>query len=153
MDVTVQNFEAMTVASVRHTGPYTESGKAWKALCGNPNVCKTFGPDSKFIGICYDNPDVTDDDKIRYDACVSVAEVEEFGGGVVTQTIDAGQYAVYVHKGSFDGLADTYHKLYGEWLPTSGHEPANGPCLEIYLNDPEKTPPEELLTEIRIPVK
>ena len=153
MDVSVQNFDAMTVASVRHTGSYAECAKAWKTLCGTPDVCKTFGPNSKFIGICYDDPEVTDDDKIRYDACVTVAAAEEFGGGVVTQTIEAGTYAVYVHKGSFDGLYDTYRKLYGQWLPTSGYEPAGGPSLEIYLNDPEKTPPEELLTEIRIPLK
>lgn len=153
MDVSVQPCDSILVASARHTGPYAECKKAWDTLCGNPNVCKTFGPDTKFLGMCYDDPDMTDDDKIRYDACVTIGEPQNFGGGVTTQTIDAGRYAIYVQKGSYDCLHDTYRKLYGEWLPASGYELGDGPCLEIYLNCPDTTPPDELLTEIRIPLK
>lgn len=153
MEVSVKDFDAMTVASVRHTGPYAECKKAWEALCSNPKVCKTFGPNSRFLGMCYDNPETTDADKIRYDACVTIAEPQDFGDGVAIQTIDAGRYAVYLHKGSYEGLMDVYCKLYREWLPSSGYEPVECPALEVYLNNPEQTPPDELLTEIRVLLK
>jgi len=152
MDVEIKKCDAIMVASVRHTGPYAQCAKAWEALCGNEAVCRTFGPDSRFIGICYDDPDVTEEGKIRYDACVTIPAEGEFGSGVTVQTIDAGDYAVYYHKGPCEGLHDCYRQLYGQWLPQSGHEPANAPCLEIYHTDPKTTPPTEQLTEIRIPL-
>ena len=27
------------------------------------------------------------------------------------------------------------------------------PCYELYLNDPKQTPPEELLTDLHLPLK
>ena len=153
MEVNVGNYDSMLVASVRHTGPYAECCSAWAALCGNERVRATFGSDTQMVGVSYDDPDVTEAEKIRYDACATIREEQDFGGGVVTQTIAGGQYAVAIHEGSFDGLAASYKYLYGQWLPSSGYEPAMAPCLEIYLTDPETTPPEELRTEIRIPLK
>ena len=150
MDVSIKDFEAMTVASVRHTGPYAQCKVAWETLCNNSEVCKTFGPHSEFLGLCHDDPETTEEDRIRYDACVTIAEPAEFGDKVVVQAIPAGRYAVCTHKGSYEGLQEVYHRLYHEWLPGSGHKPAEGPALEVYLNNPEHTPPEELLTEIRI---
>ena len=68
MDVTLKEIEPMTVAFVRHVGPYAECGDAWKTLCANPEVCKLFGPNTQFLGLGYDDPDITEPDKIRYDA-------------------------------------------------------------------------------------
>ena len=153
MDVSVQNFEPITVASVRHTGPYSECEEAWHALCGNPDVHAVLGPNTKYLGICYDNPDTVDPNNIRYDACVTIPEEQEFGEGIVTQTVEGGKYAVYTYQGSYEELQEAYRKLYGEWLPQNGHTPVDGPTIEVYLNHPQQTPPEELLTEIRIPLQ
>ena len=40
----------------------------------------------------------------------------------------------------------------GEWLPASEHRVGDGPSYEIYLNDPRRTPREELRTEMYIPI-
>ena len=152
VNVTVKEIEPLTVAFVRHTGPYAKCHEAWKTLCSSPDVCKLFGPSTQFMGICYDDPDVTDADKIRYDACATVPNGTIFSGDINVQQIEGGKFATYVHKGSFDGLHDCYRRIYGEWLPQSGFEPKAAPSLEVYLTDPEKTPPEENLTEIRIPL-
>jgi len=153
VEVKVQELEPMLVASVRHTGPYGECHAAWKTLCGDPAVAQTFGPHTKMLGISYDDPDVTDADKIRYDACATILEEQEFGEGVSTQTVAGGRYAVAIHNGSYNGLADCYKYLYGQWLPDSGYEPAMAPCIEVYLTNPETTPEDEAKTEIRIPLK
>jgi AraC family transcriptional regulator len=47
---------------------------------------------------------------------------------------------------------DCYKYIYGEWLPQSGREPADRPCLEIYRNNPQKTPEHKLITDICIPL-
>ena len=153
MEVKVQNFETMTVAFVRHVGPYQECGAAWGKLCSNPAVCSQFGPNSMMLGISYDDPGVTDAEKCRYDACTTVGADFTPGNGVDKQEVAGGKYAVLSHKGSYEGLADCYRWLYGEWLPGSGYEAKSAPPLEVYLNDPQSTPPEELLTEIRVPLQ
>jgi len=153
MEVSIKEFDEMTVAFVRHTGPYQDVGKAWEKLCCDQQVRTMSGPDSLAIGICYDDPDVTEEEKIRYDACVTVDDSFVPGNGISRQKIRGGDYAVMFHKGRFEDLLKSYRWIYGEWLPGSGREVEAGPSLEIYLTDPDKVPPEEMLTEIRIPLK
>ena len=68
--------------------------------------------------------------------------------------ISGGKYAVFSHKGPYTNLSDTYNAIFMEWLPDSGNELRNLPSFEIYLNrDPRRTKPENLKTEIYIPIK
>ena len=48
-------------------------------------------------------------------------------------------------------MGKTYGAL-GGWIMENGYEIV-GPAEEIYLSEPEKTPPEERLTEVRFPVR
>jgi len=152
-EVKIEKFPAKTVAFVRHVGPYNQCHAAWQKLCSNKGVASLLGRDSLFIGICYDDPDDTDADKIRYDACVQVGDDFSPNDGIAKQQIEGGDFAVMIHKGSYDNLHLSYKWLYGQWLPSSGREPKYGPSLEIYRNSPDNTPPEELITDICIPLK
>jgi len=69
------------------------------------------------------------------------------------QTLSGGEYAVVLHKGPYSNLEKTYAELMGVWLPQSGREFREEPSFEIYLNAPENTPEEALLTEIYLPLK
>ena len=125
---------------------------AWETLCSRPEVLRYFGPSTQAIGICYDDPDVTEPSKIRYDACVEVDEHFQPVGDVEVQEIAGGEYAVYVHEGPYENLHDSYTRLYGQWLPSSGREASAAPSLEIYLNSPQNTAPADLRTEICVPL-
>lgn len=57
----------MKVAFARHIGPYPDCCRAWEKLCGDPEVQKRIGPDTLILGISYDDPGVTDADKLRYE--------------------------------------------------------------------------------------
>jgi len=50
-------------------------------------------------------------------------------------------------------LGKTYSQLLGQWLPRSQRELRSTPCFEVYLNDPQTTDPEDLLTDIYAPLK
>ncbi|HSD56642.1 MAG TPA: MerR family transcriptional regulator [Methanotrichaceae archaeon] len=56
-----------------------------------------------------------------------------------------------VHKGSYETLHMTYRDIFKHMM-NSRLEIA-GPIRELYLNDPTKTPAEELMTEIQVPIK
>ena len=58
--------------------------------------------------------------------------------------------AYYVHKGPFDQIARSYEKVFA-FITKNGYKAA-GPSLENYLNDPREVKPEDLRTEIMIPV-
>lgn len=153
MDVKIEKEEPRRVAFVRHVGPYNQCGVAWEKLMAHMGAQGLVGAGSMMIGVCYDDPDVTPAAKIRYDACVTVDEGFQPEGDVGVQTIDGGDFAVTTHHGSYDKLNETYAKLHGEWMPRSGRTFRSTPCYEVYLNDPESTEPEELLTDIYAPLE
>ncbi|MBI9077628.1 MAG: AraC family transcriptional regulator [Desulfatibacillum sp.] len=153
MDIKIEEFPPLNVTFIRHIGPYDQCGIAWGKLCSHPAVAKELGPNTIAIGICYDDPDITEADKIRMDVCVTVPETFTPPEGMDTQIIKGGQYAVLTHYGSYDGLHECYRWLFGEWLPSSGREATYAPSLEVYMNSPEDTAPQDLITEIRVPLK
>lgn len=154
MDVTITRKDPLRVAFVRATGPYMQSAmEAWNKMMAWGGPKGLFRPEARYIGIGHDDPSTTPPELIRYDACVTVGpEVEGDGEGMIAE-IPGGEYAVVLHKGPYDQLEKTYMWLYGVWLPKSGREASMRPGYEVYLNDPQFTPPEELLTEINMPLE
>ena len=152
-EVRIEAIPALRVAFLRHVGPYEECGPTFQRLmsCGGPKGC--LGPNTKILAICHDDPDVTPKDKLRLDCCFTVDENFEAVDDLQVQTLQPGEYAILSHEGPYTGLKDAYCWLFGEWLSTSGREFGNQPPLEVYVNDPNSTPPEELLTEIWVLLK
>ena len=153
MNVQIKNLESKRVAFIRHIGPYRQVGAAWDTLLPFLGKDGHIGGGSEFIGICHDDPEVTPEHKIRYDACVTVDETFVPSGEIGVQTIPGGQYAVTTHFGPYYKLGETYARLFGQWLPRSGRELAASPSFEVYLNDPNSTEPEDLLTDICVPLQ
>jgi AraC family transcriptional regulator len=152
MNITVKHIEPLRVAFVRHTGPYHQVGQAWNRVCMFLGKEGYLGGNCKFIGLSHDDPEVTPRDKLRYDACVTVGEDFRPQGDIGVQTIAGGDYAVMTHFGPYEKLNESYAKLLGQWLPRSGRELRSGPSLEFYMNSPENTAPEDLLTDICAPL-
>ena len=150
MNVEIKEIKPMRVATVRHVGPYIECAKAWETLCACPGL--PIGPTTKFLGICYDDPEVTEADKIRYDACITVPESFESAGEVQSQAVNGGKYAVTTHVGPYTQLSKVYNELCGQWLPQNGYELRAEPSFEIYVSDSKTTPEDKLITEIYVPV-
>ncbi|MCP4711919.1 MAG: AraC family transcriptional regulator, partial [Planctomycetes bacterium] len=153
MNVEIKQIDPMRVAYVRHVGPYNQCEAAWGKLCGFLGPKGLLGPQSKFIGLSYDDPEVTPPDKIRYDACVTVPDDFKPEGDVQAQTIQAGEYAVTLHEGPYENLSKTYAALCGQWLAEHNREIRQAPSMEIYLNSPQDTKPEDLKTEIYMPLE
>ena len=112
-----------------------------------------FGPATLCLGICHDDPDVTPAEKIRMDCCVTVPDHVKAEGEVGVQIVEGGPYAVLRHAGPYGGLPDAYRWLYGTWLSTSGRELRHAPAYEVYVNNPQDTPPEKLITDIYLPLE
>jgi AraC family transcriptional regulator len=152
VDVRLENCKPIRVAFVRHVGPYRECGAAWERICKFAAEQGWFSRDIRSIGIGHDFPDVTESDKIRYDACLTVDDQFKPTGEIGVQEIPGGLHAVVTHRGPYEKLEETYHLLFREWVPTCGHQLRSFPCFEVYQNDPAKTRPEDLVTDIYVPL-
>lgn len=152
-DIRVRNVESMRVAFVRHVGPYEQVGEAFGRFLEWVGRRGLFRPDTKVIGIGHDDPHITPADKLRFDCCVTVGEDFRPEGEVGVQTIGGGEYAVLTHRGPYEQLGACYQLLYGTWLPVSGREPRHEPPFEVYHNSPGNTSPEDLLTDIYVPLE
>jgi len=153
MNVTIKNLKPMRVAFMRHVGPYNQAGKTWERFAMFLGKEGLLGSSPQFIGISHDDPAVTPPDKTRYDACVPVDEKFRASGDIGVQVIPGGDYAMLTHFGPYEKLGESYAKLLGQWLPRSGRRLRATPCLEIYLNSPENTEPEDLVTDIHAPLE
>ena len=153
IEVSTRKMEPFRVAYVRHTGPYDKVGQAWQKLMMWAGMNGLMGPTTRILGISHDDPEITPPERLRYDAAIVVPESVKGSGEVGIQEIPGGEYAVTVHRGPYNNLGTTYASLCGEWLPASGRELRDAPPLEFYLNDAMVTPPQDLLTEICLPLK
>jgi AraC family transcriptional regulator len=149
-----RTIDPMPVLFVRRTGPYYQAaGEAFGVLCQFAGPRGLLGPASRMIGISHDDPHVTDDSKFRYDACVTIDCEVKPEGEVGQKTIAGGKYAVFLHAGAYEGFQQTYDQIFKAWLPGSGEKLRDEPCFEVYLNSPDQVKPEELRTEIWLPLQ
>jgi len=150
--VEIKALAPQRVVFLRHTGPYDQVGATWGRLSAWAGLRGLFGPATRMIGICNDDPCITPPEKLRYDAAITVNRPVQPEGDIGVTEIAGGEYATLLHKGPYENLGRSYGLLLGAWLPKSGRELRDAPCFETYLNSPQGTPPEELLTLIHAPL-
>jgi effector-binding domain-containing protein len=68
------------------------------------------------------------------------------GPGVSLEELPGGAVARTRHQGPYAGVRHAYEALQS-WMAANGRSPAGG-CFEVYLNDPETVPEDELQTEV-----
>ncbi|SIO16520.1 AraC family transcriptional regulator [Halodesulfovibrio marinisediminis] len=153
LEVTIKKCAPITVAAARHIGPYSECKTAFSTLCNWAREQGLYGSFRQVFGISHDDPRTTPAEKLRYDACMEIPEDFVVAGEAQKYTIHGGRYACCIHKGSYAKIPETFVAMLGSWFPDSGEELTNHPPLEVYLNCPSSTPEDELLTELRIPLK
>jgi AraC family transcriptional regulator len=151
--VRLENLPPRRVAFIRHVGPYSSVGATHGRLMTWAGQHGLFRPGTLHIGIPLDDPEVTPEEKLRYDCCITVDDSVQPEGEVGIQTVAGGPYAVATHRGPFRQVGETYRLLYGQWLPASGREPRNAPSLVICKNSPMDTAPEDLLTDVCVPLE
>jgi len=148
MHVQIETLAPKHVAYIRHTGPYTQVGPVWGRLFSWAAPKGLLGPHMEYFGLCYDDPDVTPPDRLRYDACLVVGPGVKPENDFGVQDVDGGSFATTVHTGPYRTLGATYSALCGAWLPSNGRRLGPPPSVEFYLNDPRSTPEEQLRTRV-----
>jgi effector-binding domain-containing protein len=154
IEVTVKKTEPITVAFVSKKGPYSLIGETFGKLYGLIGE-KGYVPAGPPVGVYFNAPGQVPDEELLWELRSPIAGDVAPGGpderGLGIKKVEAAEVAATMHKGPYDQVGATYGALAG-WIAENGYEIV-GPSEEVYLSDPGKTAPEELLTEVRFPVK
>ncbi len=153
MKVEVKTLPSYQVVYVRHIGSYFKVGEAWDKVCKWAGARDLINKDSLMIGISYDNPDITQEENLRYDACITIPMNVKPSGGVGLLNISGGKYAIHRFTGLSEEIATAYKGLFGQWMPDSGYQPDDRECLEIYYETPEEHPENKFVMDICVPIK
>lgn len=132
--VQLRTIATMRVAYMRRVGPYGDPGigrlwerfMRWAAHNEMPNGKRLF------LGVSHDSADIAMPDTCRYDACAEVDAGFTPHRDVGAQEVRGGLYACSRYAGSSDGIYDAWLALYARWLPDSGYQPDDRPCIELY---------------------
>jgi AraC family transcriptional regulator len=147
----VERRPSMSLVAVRHVGPYEHVGRAWATVfgcTGGAGLQPTGAP----VGLCWDDPEVTPPERVRYDACVPIASDVAPPGDARLVGIEGGTFAVTVHRGPHARLGDSYTELV-RWALVHGHALGPEPSVEQYLQNPGDVAPERLETVIALRVQ
>ncbi|MBP7263882.1 MAG: GyrI-like domain-containing protein [Spirochaetia bacterium] len=105
------------------------------------------------LAVYHDDPDLTPADKLRSSACVTVPDGTEVGGDIALMKVPGGKFAVghfTIEAGQFGQAWDA---LMGEWFPSSGYQPDDRLCYEVYITDPAHHPEGKFVVDICEPVR
>lgn len=80
-----------------------------------------------------------------------VAKAIQGKGEIQAGQVPGGKLGYALHTGRYGDIAPAYEAL-TQFVKEQGYEPT-GVSYEFYLNDPEETPQEQLLTQIVFPLK
>lgn len=87
----------------------------------------------EMFGIGHDNPQITPEEKCRYDACILLEDGVTVGSSIKSKALPSGKYACFYFKGESSDLIQFYLSIYKDWFPKSGFEPGDFPLIEKYL--------------------
>ncbi len=150
----VEDLPAFTVGYVRHVGPYAGDDGLFARLFGRLGQWAgprgLLGGDTRWLAIYHDDPHVTSPDKLRLSACVTVPPGTAGERDVNVTEIPAGPAVVARFSLQPREYGAAWNWLMGEWMPSSGYQPDDRPCYEVYLSRPEE--PVQLV-ELVQPVK
>ncbi len=150
----IKQTKPVTVAYVTMRGAFNQMPQAFGKLYGWMGQ-KGYQPAGMPTAVYYDNPSCVPESECKWELCSEIAGNIPASGpdgqGLGVKKTSAMQVASTMHQGPYEACPATYSTLMG-WIQQNGYQIA-GPFEESYFNDPSQTPPEKLLTEIRIPVK
>ena len=149
MKVEIKNIDKIRLAVVEHRGDPKRMGESVNKLItwAKAQSVNLKPKPGEAFGFAYDDPKVTPASEFRFDLAIKIPENLKLEGDVIEKYLPAGRYAVAMHKGSRDNIGNTIYPLYREWLPSSGEELGDLPCIFCYYNFDHEVAETELLTE------
>lgn len=153
--VEVKDLPKMTVAYIRHIGPYKGDDKLFESIWNS--LFAWAGPrgliggkDFRSLVIYHDDPNVTIEDKLRMSVCITVPADTKVEGKIGKMEIEPAKYVIARFELTAEDFQQAWNWIYGEWFPASGYQPDDKPCFEMFPEEPKNG---KFVVDICVPVK
>jgi len=155
MTITIKELPSKRLAVMEHHGdPIRLSDTLDKLITWAKSQAIVLKPKpGEAFGFGYNDPREVKPEEFRFDLALSIPKDFKLNDPVIERTLPTGRYAITTHKGSRDNIGDTIYSLYRDWLPESGEELGDLPCIFCYYNFDHEVAETELLTEILVLLK
>lgn len=154
LESNIKSFPEMSIAYIRHVGPYNKSAGVYEKLfnklfewAAKKNLMKH---NPKSIIIHHDDPDVTPDEKQRMSICITVPPETKTEGEIGKTEIPSGKYYVAKFELKPQEIDKAWNWIYGAGIPLSGYHPADQLPFQIYPEPPKNG---KLTIEFCIPIE
>jgi len=149
MNVVFETMPRRRLLGMPHVGPYSRVPVLWARFTGHLRS-RGLLEGAQLVGLSYDDPETTDLEALRYEACVVSDEAAD--ESLATIEIDGGRYAVYRHVGPYELIGHAFDRLIEHLIFVERLDVRDAPCMEFYRNDPTVAAPGELVTDLAVPV-
>jgi len=152
-EIEIKEMPELKLVYTSHLGAFNQIGIAYGKLmqwAGPRGLLES--PDLKTVTVYHDNPEVTEMDKLRQSACITVEGDVKTEGEFGNLTVPGGKYVV----GRFEITELEFEQAWNSvcvWLSKSGYQPSDGLTYELYHNDHEEHPERKFILDICMPVK
>lgn len=151
-EVEIRWVAPVHLAGLDHRGSYMKVGKAFETAFMRLSAQGLARPDSRWMAVYFDDPFAVPESQLASRAGLSLPAGTQASAPLVPFTLGGTPCAVLRHRGPYATMREAYRWLYGSWLVKSGHETADLPVFEEYLNNPRDTAPADLVTDIFLPL-
>jgi len=108
-------------------------------------------PEGPLLGIYYNSPHETKPEDLVWEIGFQVAGITKIKKPLVLKKWEFTKVAKAMHLGPYEKVSEIYPAIF-KWIAENKLAPV-GPSMERFLNDPANVKPEEIKTEIWLPVK
>ena len=155
--VEVVDVPDLEVAYVRYTGRYQGAAEVFAGIfsrlmtwAGSRDLIRD---DSWVLAVYHDNPSITDDEKLRVSACLTVPAATQPEGDIGRMRLQGGSCAVARFELGTQDYSQAWFALAGGWLPDSGYEPDDRLPFERYPTNAATTSAATEVVDICMPVR
>jgi len=152
MEVAYMDFPKTQAVTIR-VDDYAKMGEAFGKLGWWAGPQGLIGPKTLWLSIYHANMITIPEKPTPIDAAITVEGDVKPGEGMILQDIGGGKYAKYVYKGPYDKIHEAWRAVINEIEKSKIYKSADKPSLLVYLNRPGQVKPEDLVTEIYLPVE
>ncbi len=148
--ITEKKMESFAFACMHSEGSYDQMNKAIEGF-----IQEFFRhgliPDGPLMGIYYNSPDMVKPEELKWAVGFPVADGANVKEPLKLDNFSHDMVLCHLYKGPYEGMGKAYEAI--EVYMKENNYIWDGPAYERWLDNPQEVSPENLRTEIIVPVK
>lgn len=158
--IRVRQIESMQCLTRRYIGSYSDVPSFWRSFLEALPGMLTSQPGAFYIAFVFDDPKITEPNRIRYDCGLILQNVHAWelqtllATGFASLKTRPGLYACLLQAGPYNPVGRSYSAILDHWLPSQRrYTMADDPALEIHTNPRSLAGDQPVEFEILMPLR